>query len=192
MKPTTFNVLNVIGTWLTGVGTVSAVVLSLYLARRDTRIRLRVNAGHRVIVRPGADELPDYCSITIVNHGFRRARVTNIGWKSGFIKKRYSIQQIDGNVFSSPLPIELDYGQEATYLIPFRNQDGAHHWIDEFPKAVLPKWPFLNVWSLKLRVFTSVGKTFEARPEKGLRDRVVESAKRHLTTASSRRGEPRG
>jgi len=40
---------NVIGTWLAGIATFAAVVLSLRLARKAKSIRLQANAGIRLI-----------------------------------------------------------------------------------------------------------------------------------------------
>ncbi len=187
MDERTLKIINVIGTWLVGIGTVGAVITSLYLARRDSRVNLKVSAGHRIIVGAGINikDPPDYCSIYIVNQGFRKATITNIGWRVGFFRKQYAIQQIDGNAYSSPLPVELSDGQEAKYLIPFKNPSGQHHWIDEFPKGFLDKWPNFRVRTLRLQVFTSVGKTFEAKLEKGLIEKIVESAERHLTSGST-------
>ena len=187
MDITTLDILSIIGVWLAGIGTVEAVITSLYLARRDSRVSLKVSVGHRIMLGPGIEKPPEYCSIYIVNQGFRKATITNIGWKVGFFRKQYAIQQIDGNAYSSPLPVELTDGQEAKYLIPFKNRTGQDHWIDEFPKGFLDKWPRLKARTLRLQVFTYVGKTFEAKLEEGLIEKLVESAERHLTSGGTGR-----
>jgi hypothetical protein len=59
--------------------------VSLYFARHDKRIRLEVNAGHRLIVTQGQKgPHPEYLMIRIVNIGHREAQITNIGWMEGW------------------------------------------------------------------------------------------------------------
>ena len=90
MDQHTFQILNTLGTWLAGIGTLSAVIVSLYLARRGSKIKLKINAGHRILVGSTMEgKYPDYCSIRIVNTGFRQANLTELGWKVGLIKKEY-------------------------------------------------------------------------------------------------------
>ena len=57
MKPETFQILNTIGTWFAGIGTVSAVIVSLYLASRNSKVQLKICAGHRVLATPGQARL---------------------------------------------------------------------------------------------------------------------------------------
>lgn len=45
--------INTFAPWLSALGTIAAVVVSLYLARRDKSIRLEVSAGHRLLATPG-------------------------------------------------------------------------------------------------------------------------------------------
>ncbi len=181
MKPETFQILNTVGTWLAGIGTLSAVIVSLYLARRDSKVKLKVCAGHRVLVTPGQTGTPDYCSIMVTNVGFRPATITGIGWKVGLFKKKYGTQTVYGHPASSNLPVKLDYGDEASYLIGFLG-DGTHpNWIDEFPKGFLTNHPRISALTLKVQAFTSVGKTFESKIEQGLRQRLLAVALKQKT-----------
>lgn len=155
-----FQILSIIGTWLAGIGTLSAVIVSLFFARRDSKVQLKVCAGHRVRVTPGQKGTPDICSIRVTNVGFRPATITGIGWKVGLFKKKYGTQIVYGNPASSELPVKLDYGDEANYQIDFLD-DGTHpNWIDDFPKVFLAEHPRIFCLTLKVQVFTSVGKTF--------------------------------
>ena len=172
----TLQILNTIGTWLASIGTLAAVIVSLHLARRDSRVKLKVSAGHRVLVTPGQMGTPDYCSIRVVNIGFRPANITGIGWKVGFYKKKYGIQTVYGHPASSKLPIKLDHGDEASYLIAFLGDGTYPNWIDSFFRDFLPKNPKLNGLTIKVQAFTSIGKTFEAKIERGLRQRIIEAA----------------
>lgn len=161
---------------MAGIGTLSAVIVSLYLARRDSKVKLIVTAGHRVLVTPGQTRTPDYCSIRVTNVGFRPATITGIGWKVGLLKKKYGIQTVHGHPASSNLPVKLEYGDEASYLIGFLGDGTYPNWIDEFPIDFLSNNPKISTLTLKVQAFTSVGKTFESKIEKGLRQRLLSAA----------------
>ncbi|WP_136805847.1 hypothetical protein [Desulfosediminicola flagellatus] len=185
MDETKFKILSLIGTWLASLGTISAVITSLYLARRESKINLSVSAGHRVMIGGGIQGQKDYCSIYVVNQGFRKATITNIGWRVGLLKKRYAIQQLDPSQYSSPMPIELKDGQEAKYLIPLHNSSNENDWIDSFVTDFLSKCPKLVVKTIRVQAFTSVGKTFESKLEKGLAKKLIEHAKISLNNGES-------
>jgi len=168
--------LNTIGIWLAGIGTLSAVIVSLYLARKDSIVRLKVYAGHRILVAQNQKEQPDFLSIGITNVGFRKVTITGIGWKVGIFKKKYGIQTLYPNPISDNLPKTLNDGDEARVLIPFKNSQNYPNWIDDFPKDFLGKYPKLSSRTLKLQVLTTIGKTFEVKIEAGLRQKLIESA----------------
>ncbi|MCL1127796.1 hypothetical protein [Shewanella surugensis] len=87
---------SVIGTWLASIGTVSAVVTSLWLANRQGKIHLGIVAGHRQLVTKASKTVPDLCMIKIVNKGTRPAKITGIGWECGRFKKKIHLIQMFG------------------------------------------------------------------------------------------------
>lgn len=167
--------INTFAPWLSAIGTIAAVIVSLYLASSRNKIKLNITAGHRVLAGLGTVHFPEYLMIKIINVGFRTARVTGVGWRVGFFKKEYAIQVIDKGEYSSPLPIDLSDGQEATYLIPFK---GSADWLNQFSNDFVGKPTSLRSRTLKLQVFTSIGKTFERGVEKNLREKIIETASR--------------
>jgi hypothetical protein len=177
INPNILSLLNTIGTWLASIATVSAVIVALYLARRDAKIKLKIHVGHRILITPGEKGRPDYCSISITNIGFRKVTINNIGWKVGLYKKRFAVQTLWPFPLNSPLPVQLDDGQEAKYLIPFQAQGNYPNWIDDFSKDFLNPNIWLSANTLKLQVSTSLDKTFEVKIEKGLREKLIEAAK---------------
>jgi hypothetical protein len=48
-----WQVINTFAPWLSAIGTVSAVIASLYLATRDRRISLKISAGHKLLFQAG-------------------------------------------------------------------------------------------------------------------------------------------
>lgn len=172
----TWRFINTFAPWLSAFGTIAAVILSLYLARSDKRIKLDISAGHRIIVIPGnKDYRPNYLYIHIVNIGHREVQIVNIGWKIGFFKIEQSIQTlIPNDGMSSQMPIRLKDGEEAKYFIPL---DEEPSWIREVIDKSLQPNPKIRIRFMKLHVFTSVGNEFTSRIEKGLKNHILKNLK---------------
>jgi hypothetical protein len=145
------------------------------LARQDKRVRLDVSAGHRLLITPGQTGRPEYLVIRIVNVGHRETQIINIGWKVGLIKKQYAIQTTIQDGLSSPLPARLRDGDEAKYYIPL---EGGYNWLEGFIKDFYKHNFKSRLRYTKIQVFTSVGKTFESRIEKGLQNKILEVYKK--------------
>ena len=109
----------VLGTWVASIGTVAAVITSLWFALHQNAIKLEVTAGHRIIVTPGRADTPDYCCIRVVNIGLRPAKITNVVW----YVKRFRVQKQMVQMFGFPgnpdIPQLLMEGDEVTFMIPF-------------------------------------------------------------------------
>ncbi len=172
------DILRTVGTWLAGISGTLTGITSLYLARRDLHVRLRLSVDHRVLVTPGLKETPGYCSIRIVNVGFRPAIITGIGWKMGFIRRKYGIQTVQDHPMSGKLPIKLDSGGDVSYLIGFLDEGSYPYWIDEIKRSFLPYTPKISPLTIKVQVYTSIGRTYESRIKRGLRQRLAEFAKK--------------
>lgn len=80
--------INTFAPWLSAFGTILAVVTSLYLASRKSKIKLEAHVGLRLIIGRGdSAPFPQFLSFQITNVGGRPARISNIGWEVGFFKK---------------------------------------------------------------------------------------------------------
>lgn len=167
--------VNSFAPWFSALGTISAVIVALYLARRDKQIRLHIAAGHRVILSQGQEgPPPQYLAIRITNIGYRDVLITGIGWRIGLFKKSYAVQTIPRDGISSALPIRMQDGDEACYYLPLFSDT---EWLKQFIQKML--FPSLQ-WNLNftyVQVFTSVGKVFEAPIECGLKKRIIEYVK---------------
>lgn len=163
----TWEFINSFAPWFSAFGTLAAVVVSLKLATRDRNIRLRVSAGHRLLITPGVDERPEYLCIHVVNLGHRDAQLTSIGWKAGIFNKRYAVQTLTPDGISSSVPIRLKDGEEAKYFISLQND-----WLSEFSEEMLSPWPLVQKYFLKVQVFTSLGEVFESLIETNLRKKI--------------------
>jgi hypothetical protein len=85
---------NTFAPWFSAIGSLSAVITTLYLARRDRRLNLSVRADYETlpILTTKTDEYrvdeESFVCITFTNHGRRIATVTGILWKVGVFKRR--------------------------------------------------------------------------------------------------------
>ncbi len=172
----TWEFINTFAPWLSALGTIAAVIVALYLSNREKRIRLRVSAGHRMLIIPGQNiqEENEFLVINIVNIGYRSAIITNIGWKVGFIKKQLGIQMTINDGYSKRIPTKLNEGEEANYYIPLNTET---NWINNFLNNFLQPHPRLRLKFTKIQAFTSIGKTFESRIEKNLEQKILKELK---------------
>jgi len=177
-EPTLFGIgkeqwqlINSFAPWLSAIGTLSAVVVSLWLSRRGAP-KARLTVGLRIIVGPGSEEpYPEFIVFRIVNEGERPLRITQIGWRWGVWRKQYAVQLFE-DAISSKLPVDLAHGQEAQWFVPTQFEDEP--WSEHFCKALMPDFRE-NAYTLRAQVFSSVGKAFEAKPEQALVDRLLDA-----------------
>jgi len=176
----TWKFINTFAPWLSAIGTLSAVIVSLYLSRSEKPIKLEVCAGHRLIIGQGQKgKLPEYLYISAINTGHRIATIISIGWKMGFIKKRHAMQVVEKDIFSSGVPVKVNDGEEAKWLIPLDIED---NWLSRFSRDFLLPHHRWNLYWVRLQIHTSVGKTFETRIEKSLKDKLIEECKKQLNS----------
>ena len=180
--PDKISLFSAIGSWIAALGTLCAVAVSIYLARIGRIIKIRVSAGHRVLAS-GVQRI-DCCVIRAVNTGFRKVTITGTGWKVGFLRKQFYETCPFFLSISSPMPITLADAEEAAWHVPFLSTDGHPNWIDDFSEKTLGKcqFPKMRVRTLRIFVYTSVGKVFMAPIEKSLSDRLL----RHLNEKSGK------
>ena len=102
-----------VGTWLASIATFSAVVVALYLARRDERVRLKVDADLMSRIEASGAVQNGCLLIRITNLSVRPVTIVLIGWCIGKGKKnKHGIQRF-GNPESSEIPAKLEHGETA-------------------------------------------------------------------------------
>ena len=171
----TLQLWSVIGTWVASIGTVSAVIASLWLAYHHGKVKLKVAAGVRQIITSGLSETPDYCMINVVNTGIRLAKITSIYWQVGFFKNKKQMVQMFGYPESEAIPKILAEGEDAYFMLPLRENGDKDDWIVRFSQNLLKENSKIVVnMSLKACVCTSVGQTFETKVEKSLTKAILE------------------
>lgn len=167
------NIWNAVGTWVAGIATFAAVVVSLYLARRSERLRIKATAGLRQVFAGDGTPAEDHVQISVVNHGDRTVIVNSVGWKIGTGKTaRYCVQPVSGR-WTQDYPKQLAHGETGSFLISFlATPDWPTHFAKSFIRDVSPK----NLKTLRALVHTSLGQTVEVVPEGNLLRKLREAA----------------
>jgi hypothetical protein len=160
---------NTVGTWVAGVATFSAVVVSLHLSRKAERVKLRVNVGVRQVFAGDGSPAEEHVGFGVVNLGERTVNVQSIGWCVGKHKsKRFCIQPVAGR-YTQQYPKQLVHGEQASFLVSFQ---AAPDWAKEFATGFVKDLSEKNLSTLRGLVNTSVGDAIEVRPESNLLDRL--------------------
>lgn len=180
MDPIKLQLWSVIGTWVAGAGTIGAVITSLWLAFHQNKIKLKVSAGHRILIRPHSEGTPDFCSIQVVNVGLRPAIVTHVGWQVRRWCKKKQMLQTFGYPEFDDVPKTLYEGEEANFLIPFVRSGGDEDWIVRFPQYMVGQDSWKLIKTLKVTVHTSVGQRFKVKVERNLIQKLEESYKANI------------
>jgi hypothetical protein len=159
------------------------VIVALYLARRDSRIRLKVVVGLRLLLQHGADERPEFFSIDVTNMGRRPANIVNIVMRDGlrFRVKRFGfgsqmVMMPPAHPLSSRVPTTLADGERANYLVPWPEYERVNG--DQVRGHFAGRLGRLRARLFRAGVATSAGGIFDTRIERPLANRLVELARR--------------
>lgn len=159
------NLGNMIGTWVAGIATLSAVLVSLHLARRSERLRLKVTAGLRLIIAGDGSPAEEHVEIRVVNLGDRVVTVNTVGWRVGKRKEaRFCIQPVSGT-WTQDYPKQLAHGETGSFLVSFK---ATPNWMSNFAHGFLRDLSESSLSTLRVQVHTSLGQTIDAVPEKDL------------------------
>lgn len=164
---------NAVGTWLAGITTFAAVIVSLYLARKADRVHLQANAGIRLIFAGDGSPAEEHVGISAVNKGDRPVTINSIGWCIGKGKNaRHCIQPVNGQ-YTHQYPKQLSYGEQATFLVSFKAMPS---WPNDFAAGFVQDLRPKNLKTLRAIINTSVGESIEVVPENNLLERLREAA----------------
>lgn len=182
MNPHYWDLLNGFANWFSAAGSFAAAVVALHIANRAVKPSANVTVGHRIVIGQGSSKpYPEFVIFKIVNTGDRPINVSQLGWKVGVFRKRFSIQMFD-SIQSSPLPIALTHGQEASWLIPLSAREEP--WVEYFSKGMILPHYRTALWTLRAQFFTSVGYVFETKPEENLLKKIREASKKIIKSES--------
>ena len=173
----TWRFINTFAPWLSAIGTLIAVCVSVWLVRRDKYIRLVVNANTQRFISLNEPNEPytEVVCLAVTNIGHRSATIKKLYWLTGFFQRK-KVEFVDiphiQALAPSPFPIKLADGEEANYF--FKIDDIANYlniFLFEITKTQLPSRRQLA--SLKIAVETSTGEIFEAPIGENLKHRLL-------------------
>jgi len=151
---------NAVGTWVAGMAGFGAVVTSLYLATRTSRVRLRTSATIWATYG-GTGKTDESVVIDVTNIGERPVTITGVGWRAGgWRRRKYGSQTLGYN--SDLLPMELAHGQSAAYRVSLGQ---APYWASELHSKLLGH---TSLRSLRATVTTSVGTMVLIKPSEAI------------------------
>jgi len=166
-----YNIINTYATIFAAIGTISAVVLSLYFAYSNRRISLKIHAG----MYKGSQDNKDFILIKILNNGNRTVTISeHFGFEFGLFRKKNLIigfKNIDWNQ-STRFPCKLYDGDEAVVVIPMEQEYGDY--LETFYKDFLIDSPRVNINTLKLQIFPNLGNTIKVKLDKSIKDAIRE------------------
>jgi hypothetical protein len=156
-----FDVLTLLATWFSALGTVGAVIVALYFSLRETRQRLRVHGSIVNVVGMGQTlaGAPEYFNLSVTNEGHRDAVINGIQWKVGVIKVRRYVQIPSGPPLSPTLPHRLAPGASANFMFP--SATFVKETLSIYKHSLRP----LLDRKLRVGVWLSTGEDFVVRPD---------------------------
>lgn len=179
-----------IGAWIAGLATVAAVVMSLYLARRDGLIELRVTATVGLVYGdPYVSPTTEHVWIQVANVGRRTAFLQSIGWRTGllppwfrWLPRRYALQRAEfaGN---TQLPARLADGDIASFMIPIEG------WGERVAADLMSPPRRLSAYFIYVQAHCSTGDSFTRRITPSLRQAILDYATEKRPAAESTTGE---
>ena len=166
----TWRFINSFAPWLSAIGTLLAVITSLYLARRGNRISLKLILGIRKVAAlgGGTDHGQELIWLNIVNLGRRAATITSLHWRPLPWKRWGLIWLAPSNIYSSRFPVTLNDGQEANYALEIERF--RENFRDFARKQYSGHFGGLKLHFLRVCVSTSTGAVYKKKPEKPLRE----------------------
>ncbi|HIE5440267.1 TPA: hypothetical protein ACXNQ3_001380 [Serratia marcescens] len=118
-----------IGTWVAGIATALAVIISLYVTINQKRVRLRFNVGEREVVSPlipFGDSNPRGVFFQITNLSNFPVQVNHLGLRCSRLPwqdEKYWFLRIDKHAYGDSLPKRIEQGEQCNLWIPLDGQD---------------------------------------------------------------------
>jgi len=173
----TWKFINTFAPWFSAFGTLCAVLVSLHLARRASRHRVRVSCA---IVReiPTGQRLAggaEFFQIRVVNRGFGEVVVSGIMWKQRGMRTQSYVVFPPDDAYSTKVPAKLQYGDQAYFFFPTAT-------FSRLARELLKTLGSAGPSSLTLRllsagVYASTGEEFLSPLDGHIRKWLVEQAK---------------
>jgi len=150
---------SMIGTWLASIGTIAAVMTSLYLARKNDKVNLIVTSKLIFLFEYLREYTDDdhYVCIEITNNGNKPVTIQNIAWKMS--KNKFVIVPMNPNPITDTLPKMINYGETVRWAIKVNAIKTL--WIPDFIKDGIKR---KQVKKWKITVSLTTGEIIMVKP----------------------------
>lgn len=165
--------INSFAPWLSAIGTLLAVCVSLYISFSTRKIALSISSGIFVFNDNGSDE--EYLAINVTNTGYRTVILNSlmcISFQVGLFKKTnigIGHKYIDSHK-SSSFPCKLGENETANLFLKINNSNT--NWLKNFKKEHLKTH---SLSTLRIAVYPNVGKPFKVKPDKTIMKGIISS-----------------
>jgi hypothetical protein len=175
LDPNSRQWIDIVAECFTAIGTVSAVIVALWLSRKDRKERIAVSAAITHLVTPGVRQTISQgqrvFTLTATNFGFANVSVMKLCARVGLLRRRVlDLVILPGKFQTETAPKELAHGQWLrvnVILEEYIGEQRLFYLMEEIRKHPIP---CLALRSLRLGVETSTGKRFFGRPNWELRN----------------------
>jgi len=160
----TWQFINTFAGWISGTGSLLAVLVALHLARQDRRVCVEVSANIMTAIGPMKPPR-ESIGIRLANPNRRVAQISLIGWINT-LKKPIVLQTFTAD---TQFPVRLADGDEVVLSIPFE-------YMRLNLKSLMPlltPCPRLMIHFLRVVAFPTVGEIFTAKPNPKLRTWIL-------------------
>ena len=181
----TWEFINSFAPWFSALATLCAVLVSLYLALRTSRPRVRVSSSIARVIPTGRrlKDGAEFFKIHVVNHGFRDVVVSGIMWKQRVLRRQSYGVVPPADPLSTKVPAKLQHGDQADFLFP----------TETFPldsSELLKTLGTAGPSSLQLRllsvgVYTSTGEEFLSPLNLHIRKWLIKQASQYRLNLTS-------
>lgn len=175
-----------VANWVSGIGSLAASCVALYIAERGHRIKLDGYVGKRVMIG-GSWPTTNILAISVTNMGSRTAKISNVSMKCGRKRNRrlaiIGVGVPDENhpwIITDKLPKSLEDGDSANWHIYLGDDDD---WIVSLVRdGFIKSW--LDIETLFFVIHTSQGAEKIIRPELNVRTQLHDLIRKQPTSTS--------
>lgn len=163
----TWEFINSFSGWVSGMGSLFAVVVALHLAGKDRRVKIEMSADIITVIGPMKNP-EETIGIRLFNPNRRIVQVNLVCWISLLKKRGFLTQNFTGE---PNLPVQLNDSDDVVFTIPIKYMRANLADLRPF----LSPYPKLMVYFLRVVAVTSGGKKLKARIGPKLRTWILQN-----------------
>lgn len=162
-----WSVINGFANWFAAFGTISAVVVSLYLSTKGGKRSANLSVSLMLMAEQGSDHHPEFIVYKLVNTGDRSFHPDSIGWVYGKKKERSCFIQLFDRSLSNDLPTLQASGVASKWLFSVDDQ----RWFSKMAESLGADWK-KNIKTLRALATTTTGEEFLCIPASTITDKI--------------------